>query len=260
MAKIHQSAAAGFSARPSVYVSGRPEYPAALDPWLRSKLALRPGQTVLDLGAGTGKFSKRLLATGATVIALDPVPAMLDELRRQQPGIDAREGSAESIPAADASLDAVVCAQSFHWFATAEALREVYRVLRPGGRLGLVWNVRDETVPWVAALTEIIEPFGGDTPRYHTQAWRRVFPAEGFSPLRESAFSNAHTGSPEQVIVDRTLSVSFIAALPAGERDRVASRVRDLIAATPELAGKTRVTFPYTTMAFSCVKLPYPGQ
>jgi SAM-dependent methyltransferase len=242
---------------PAVYVSGRPEYPPALDPWLRSVLDLRPQRTVLDLGAGTGKFLKRLLATGATVLAVEPVPAMLAELQRQYPGIDAIAGIAESMPVANASLDAVVCAQSFHWFSTAAALREIHRVLKPGGRLGLIWNVRDETVPWVAALTQLIEPFAANTPRYHTQQWRRVFPAAGFTPLQEQELRNDHTASPEQAIVERTLSVSFIAALPSAQREQVAAKVRAFIAATPELAARTRVTFPYKTAAFSCSKLSH---
>jgi SAM-dependent methyltransferase len=255
VSKIHQSAIAGFSAKAETYVKGRPEYPSEVDAWLRSDLGLCKGKTVLDLGAGTGKFSKKLLATEATVFAVDPVPAMLEQLKQRNPGADAKLGSAERIPLADGSLDAVVCAQSFHWFATPEAVAEIRRVLKPGGAWGLIWNVRDESVEWVASLTGIITPYEGDTPRFHTQKWRRVFPAEGFSPLREQHFAHGHTGSPEQVILDRTLSTSFIAALPPDEQNNVASQVRELIAATPELAGKSLVTYPYTTAAFSCTKL-----
>ena len=119
---------------------------------------------------------------------------MLHQLIRQHPEIKAKAGSAEHIPLADASLDAVVCAQSFHWFATPEALREIHRVLKPDGALGLIWNVRNESVEWVAALTRIMRPFKGDTPRFEGQKWRAAFPADGFSPLREQRFSNEHTG------------------------------------------------------------------
>ena len=249
METIHHSAAEGYSAKADIYVHGRPDYPADVDGWLRNDLGLIDGKTVVDLGAGTGKFTPRLLATGAAVIAVEPVLAMLERLVRLHLDVEAKEGSAEHIPLADASVDAVVCAQSFHWFATPEALRDICRVLKQGGALGLIWNVRDETVEWVAALTKIMEPFAGDTPRYRTQEWRRLFPADGFSVPRVRRFSNAHTGSPGQVIVARVLSVSFIAALPDREQERVASQIRELIAVSPDLAGKALVTFPYETVA-----------
>jgi SAM-dependent methyltransferase len=255
MAKIHRSAAEGFGAAAVTYAEGRPEYPSEIEDWLRNDLGLEEGKTALDLGAGTGKFTVSLLATGATVIAVEPIAAMLNQLTGQHPEIEAKAGSAEHIPLADASVDAVVCAQSFHWFATAETLREIHRVLKPGGALGLIWNVRDESVEWVAALTRIMKPFKGDTPQFESQKWRGAFPAAGFSPLRERWFSNKHAGPTEQVIVDRILSVSFIAALPRDEQERVRSQIRELIATSPELAGKARVTFPYKTAAFVCTKL-----
>jgi SAM-dependent methyltransferase len=255
MTKIHHSAAEGFGAAAITYAEGRPEYPPEIEDWLRNDLGLDEGKTAVDLGAGTGKFILSLLATGATVIAVEPIPAMLHQLIRQHPEIKAKAGSAEHIPLTDASVNAVVCAQSFHWFATPEALHEIHRVLKPGGALGLIWNVRDESVEWVAALTRIMEPFKGDTPRFEGQKWRGVFPAEGFSPLREQRFSNEHTGPTEQVIVDRILSVSFIAAQPPDDQERVRSKIRELIATSPELAGKIQVTFPYKTAAFVCRKL-----
>jgi SAM-dependent methyltransferase len=257
MTNIHHTAAVGFTAGAATYVEGRPEYPPEIEGWLAQDLGLSSGKTALDLAAGTGKFSPRLLATGATVIAVDPVRAMLDQLIRQYPEVDARSGSAQQIPLDDASVDAVVCAQSFHWFATPESLREIHRVLKPGGALGLVWNVRDDSVPWVLALTPIMKPFEGDAPRYHSQKWRKVFPAEGFGPLREKHFSNTHTGSPEKVIIDRILSVSFMAALPSDQREHVTSQLREVIATYPELTGKTQVTFPYETLACVCTRLPY---
>jgi SAM-dependent methyltransferase len=255
MVTIHHSAAEGYSAKADTYVHGRPDYPADVDCWLRHDLGLVEGKIAVDLGAGTGKFSPRLLATGAAVVAIEPVVAMRERLVQLHPGIEVKEGSAEHIPLGDLSVDTVVCAQSFHWFANLEALRDICRVLKPGGGLGLIWNVRDETVGWVAALTKIMEPYEGDTPRYRTQEWRRLFPADGFGVPRVSRFSNGHTGSPEQVIVARILSVSFIAALPDREQQRVASQVRELIARTPLLSGKAVVTFPYETVAFSCTKL-----
>jgi SAM-dependent methyltransferase len=255
MPDIHRSAASGFAKGAATYVRGRPDYPPEVSDRLRGDLALSTGKTVLDLGAGTGKFLPSLRATDATLIAVEPVAAMLARLVELNPGITAKQGSAEHIPLENSSVDAVVCAQAFHWFARREALAEIHRVLKPGGVLGLIWNVRDESEAWVAALSEIMRPYEGNTPRHHTQEWRRLFPAEGFGPLLERRFPNGHTGPPEQVIVDRVLSVSFIAALSPMDQNRVASQIRTLIETSPALAGKSEVTFPYETAAFWCIKL-----
>src|ERR1700712_1930981 len=161
---IHRTAAEGFTAGAESYAAGRPEYPSAIEGWLTGELGLAAGKTVLDLGAGTGKFSRSLLATGANVIAVEPVAAMLAQLVQQYPAVQAKSGPAEEIPLADASVDAVLCAQSFHWFATPASLREIHRVLKGGGALGLVWNVRDDHVAWVQKLSAIMLPYEGDAP------------------------------------------------------------------------------------------------
>jgi SAM-dependent methyltransferase len=249
---MHEAAAKGFAKEAQAYARGRPEYPAAVDQWLRECLQLRGNRTVVDLGAGTGKFTRRLLTTGANIIAVEPVQEMLAQLTLALPTVVARSGTAESIPVNNGIADAVVCAQSFHWFATGPALQEIHRVLRPGGFLGLIWNVRDESLDWTAAMTQIMAPYEGDAPRYRSGAWRQLFPARGFGPLREKCFPNGHKGPPEQVIVDRVLSTSFIAALARPQQRIVAARLRDLIATTPELRGREEVTVPYQTLAFSC--------
>ncbi|MEJ1963037.1 MAG: class I SAM-dependent methyltransferase [Gammaproteobacteria bacterium] len=249
-ASVHRAAAEGFAAGAETYVRGRPEYPLQALEWLRNVIGLAEGKTAIDLGAGTGKFSKVMLATGAKVIAVDPVGPMLDRLRRDVPEVGAVVGNAEHIPLDAESADGVLCAQSFHWFATPSAVAEIRRVLRPGGALGLIWNVRDESVAWVAQLGAILEPYAGDAPRMTSGNWRTVFPAPGFGPLHETQFPHVHTGPPERVIVDRVTSISFIAALPASERDRVIARVRELIDATASLVSRDEVSFPYLTMAF----------
>jgi SAM-dependent methyltransferase len=255
MTNLHQSAEKGFEAGAAAYAAGRPGYPAEIDGWLRDALRLVTGKAALDLGAGTGKFTERLVATGANVTAVEPVVAMRAEFARALPGVTILEGNAEAIPLPGASVDAVVCAQSFHWFATPTALAEIRRVLKPGGALGLVWNVRDERVGWVAALTAMMRPHESDAPRHESGAWRRAFPAPGFSPLDERRFAHDHEGPPERVIVDRVLSTSFIAALGAAERRKIADAVCALIAATPELAGRERVSYPHETVACWCRKL-----
>jgi len=258
MSLHHAADGYNTAATADTYARGRPDYPPVLDAWLRDTLGLDVGRYVLDLGAGTGKFTPRLLATGARVIAVEPVAAMRAKLHASLPHVQALDGRADALPLPDASLDAVVCAQSFHWFATPQALAEIRRVLKPGGRLGLVWNLRDASVPWVARLDALVNRYEGDTPRYYSGAWRAVFPHPGFGPLQGREFSNGHTGDAQTVIVDRVRSTSFIAALPATERERVDAQVSELIAGEPLLAGKAQVTVPYLTAAFCAVKTETP--
>lgn len=249
---VHPTAAQGFSRGAEAYSRGRPDFPPQALAWLREDLGLRAGMTAVEIGAGTGKFTRLLTASGAAVVAVEPVAAMLDRLVYDFPAIAAVRGQAQNLPFASGTFDAALCAQSFHWFATPAALAEIHRVLRPGGVLGLIWNVRDQSVDWVAKLTEIMAPYEGDAPRYDHGEWQRVFPAHGFGPLHERSFAHSHVGTPEHVIVDRVASVSFIAALDAETRERVLAEVRALIAATPTLRDHEEVGVPYLTRAYYC--------
>ncbi|HUN93459.1 MAG TPA: methyltransferase domain-containing protein [Burkholderiaceae bacterium] len=252
MATIHAAAATGFAAEAQAYARGRPEYPVALHDWLANVLGVGPGRSVVDLGAGTGKFTKLLVASGADVSAIEPVDEMRALLARNLPAVRTLAGTAQSMPIAEAAADAVVCAQAFHWFAEVAALREIHRVLKPGGALGLVWNVRDASVDWVRRITEIISPYEGDAPRHHKGEWRKPFDSGLFSPLEASTFRHEHVGPPREVILDRFLSVSFIAALPAAEKDLVAQRLSELAATHPDLRGRDAIAFPYVTEAYVC--------
>ena len=248
MSSVHSAAQQGFSAEAQRYAQGRPEYPEALSDWLRDALGLRPQTVAVDLGAGTGKFTRLLARTGARVVAVEPVDAMRAQLAEALPQVQALAGSAQSIPLANGFADALVCAQAFHWFATVEALEEMRRVLTAEGRLGLVWNVRDESLDWVAEITRIITPTKAMR-RVSKGDWRRPFERAPFGPLRLSTFAYEHVGPPEQVIVSRFLSVSFIAALPETERTpwrRNARAGRQ----PPGAQGKEQVALPYRTEAY----------
>ncbi|HEX2791893.1 MAG TPA: class I SAM-dependent methyltransferase [Steroidobacteraceae bacterium] len=257
---VHHAALEGFSREARSYGRGRPDYPQQLALWLQQTLQLGPGKSALDLGAGTGKFTRLLLQSGASVVAIEPVDAMRAQLLQNCPGVAALAATAQSMPVAEASVDAVICAQAFHWFASLQALREIGRVLRSGGRLGLVWNVRDESVDWVGAITRIIAPYEGDTPRFHTGEWRRLFPNELFSELAETTVPYQHLGSAQVVILERVLSVSFIAALPASERAGVAAQLESLIATHPQLRDRPTIQFPYVTHAYASTRAPRPAQ
>ena len=150
--------ALSFGAVADSYDRGRPGYPASAAKWLTS-----PEQvSVLELGAGTGKFTAQLVALGHDVHATDPDPEMLAVLENRFPDVRTSLGSAEEIPAPDSSYDVVIAAQCFHWFDLQLAIPEIVRVLRPGGRLSVVWNERDESIPWVKKFGRLI---GADEPR-----------------------------------------------------------------------------------------------
>lgn len=143
-----------FGSAAGAYEAGRPDYPAAAVEWMLEPAASgsrRP--RVADVGAGTGKLTRIAVEAGAEVVAVDPDPEMLAVLRERAVGVPAFVGTAEDLPLPDASVDAVLLGQAWHWVDPDAAAVEVARVLRPGGVLGLVWNIRDERVPWVAALT-----------------------------------------------------------------------------------------------------------
>lgn len=241
-----------LTAQAAAYARGRPDYPEAAEDWLRGDLGLGAGKRALDLGSGTGKFLPRLLATGAGVVAVEPLAEMRQHLSARHPEVEARAGTAQAIPLPDGSMDAVICAACFHLFATPQALAEIRRVLKPGGALGLIWNIRAAGVPWVAEVIEIMAPYDTGPAGWEAMEWLKAFPAEGFGPLVERQFQNPQLGPPENIIIDRVLSVSAIAKLPADVRDGVVARLWELIARTPELAGKPQVRFPNVTYAYSC--------
>ena len=188
-------------------------------------------------------------------MAVEPVTEMQDRVASDNPDVEALIGFAEAIPLPDEAVDPVICAQSVHWLATAPALNEIARALRPGGRLGLIWNVRDESVPWVRALTTLIAPFEGDAPRFASGRWRDPLPSPHFGPLVETRFPHVHFGPVENVVVARLLSTSFIAALDARKQAEIAQCARDLVAAEPALAGGAEIAFPYETQACAAAKI-----
>lgn len=235
---INSTAAAGFTRGADEYDRGRPDYPQALI----DRLGLHAGSRVIDLGAGTGKMTRFLVRTGAAVSAVEPLPAMAEKIRENAPEADLYQGTAEAIPLPDASVDLVVVAQAFHWFDGKAALREIARVLRPRGQLALVWNIRDESIPWIRELTALLAPYEGETPRYHTMKWREAFS----TPLQHEIFPyvqrTTHAG-----LRDRMTSISFISALPEAERANFLRKLDQLMATQPEPLELSYRTHLYLT-------------
>jgi ubiquinone/menaquinone biosynthesis C-methylase UbiE len=231
IAGVHQAATAFEGAAP-VYEDSRPGYPDEAVDWLIDVLGLGPGRKVVDLAAGTGKFTRALMGRAGQVIAVEPVAGMrraLAAIASAHPdgaSVSVVAGVAQALPMGDGTLDAVTVAQGFHWFATGEAVAEMHRVIGGGGGLGLIWNHRDPADPLQAALTEIMAPARGETPQYDTGAWRRALePGDLFAPEGEFHWSWRQPVDVEGV-ADRVASVSFIAALPEAERARLLDRVR----------------------------------
>ena len=250
--RIHEQASTGFQRAADAYERGRPEYPPAAVEHLVKTLGIGSTSRVVELGAGTGKFTKAIFSSGADMIAVEPVDAMRNKLVESLPGITIVDGTAEAIPFSDAFADAVVVAQAFHWFRGEEALAEIHRALKPGAGLGLIWNVRDESVEWIRGLTRIIEPYEGSVPRYKSFAWKAPFESSRlFSPLAKAEFAQVQTLSTDAV-EDRVASISFIAALPDSERQTVIESVRELVRKEAETRGLIEIDFPYRTDVYTC--------
>jgi SAM-dependent methyltransferase len=240
----------GYEAGVEHYQRGRPTYPDDAVTYLVRELDIAEGRDVLELGAGTGKFTELIVHTGARITAVEPVEAMRAAFERSCPTLTILDGTAEAIPVPDASADAVVAAQSFHWFDGDRALPEIHRVLRAGGTLGMIWNERDEASDWSERLTAIFDRLAGGAPRYRTSRWREAFErTDLFGPLHHRVAYHVHHVTP-QAFLDRVLSVSFVAAASDGERERVRAEIDELMATDPELRDREEIVMPYRTDVF----------
>lgn len=251
---IHTAARQGFQVAADAYERGRPDYPPAAVKFLLKTLNISSQMTVVDLAAGTGKFTRLLAASCCQLIALEPVEGMRQKFSALLPDVPVLDGTAESIPLETASIDVVTVAQAFHWFQGVAALAEIHRVLKPGGHLALIWNVRDESVDWVAQITDIIDPYQGDTPRYKSGQWRKAFEQTSlFTPLETQHFSYVHQCDLDTSVA-RVASSSFIAALDFQTQQTVLQQIRELLEHHPQTCNQAVITHPYRTEVFWCSK------
>ena len=237
---VHRSAGDGYRAQATSYRRARPAYHPALARRVAERHRPDPADRVgvVEIGAGTGIFTRQLLAEGLAVTAVEPVAAMRQALVDSLPAtgsagpgppVHVVDGTAEGIPVGDGATGTVVVAQAFHWFDHGPALDEIARVLADGGHLVTVWNVRDERIDWVAACTEVIDAFAGDTPRHRTMAWRRAIDRDPrFELVDDLAVDNPWPTSPAGV-ADRVSSTSFIGALDADTRASVLARIARIV-------------------------------
>lgn len=239
----HRAQAASFDRAADVYERSRPSYPADAIDWL---LASVP-RSALDLGAGTGKFTRLIAPRVESVVAVDPSERMLRELLAHVPTAEVRIGSAEAIPLSTASVDAVFCAQAWHWVDAPVAEREVARVLRAGGTFGLIWNVRDERVPWVDRLTAVIHDSKAE--RYIADP---VVP-ESFGSVEsfETTWSLPFT---RESLLDLVESRSYVITADDAEKARIRAGVVELLDSDPDLGDPGEWRMPYRTLAFRMLR------
>jgi SAM-dependent methyltransferase len=237
------SRATSFGQQAGAYDRGRPEYPVEAVEWMLGPA----GSDVLDVGAGTGKLSRAILATGRTVTAVDPDAAMLAELTAREPSVRTAVGYAEQLPLPDASADAVVFGQAWHWVEPGAASREADGVLRSGGVLGLIWNIRDTSEPWVAELAGLMEASAAET----------LLLGEGprvgapFDGLETRAFGWTRTLSGEQ-LAQLAMSRSTMIAASPGERAAVLAEINELAGRVSDGHGMLRM--PYVTHAYRAAR------
>jgi SAM-dependent methyltransferase len=236
--------ALSFGAVADAYERGRPSYPREAAAWL---VGTRPA-TLLELGAGTGKLTDQLVALGHQVIATDPLEEMLRHLTARLPGTLVARAAAERIPLRARSVDAVLGAQSFHWFDLGRALPEIARVLRPGGHLALVWNQRDERIPWVRRLGALIGTQEQENDPTHALLASHLF---GF--VETTTFRFWQPLNRER-LRDLVLSRSNVATMPAIQREGVLREVDDLYAGYGR--GADGMLLPYITHCYKAVVRP----
>ena len=241
MSEVHDRRARSFDGVADAYRRARPTYPSAAVAWV---LEIAPGRRVVDLAAGTGKLTQVLVSEGADVVAVEPLDRMRAALEQTVPGVRALAGTAEQIPLPDASADAVLVAQAFHWFDAARALAEIPRVLVPGGVVGLLWNLRDDAVDWVAELTRAL----GGAGDVLTGSGGRWIDHPRFAEVERGEFPNPEPFDRARLL-EWARSTSSIATLAPAERKEALARIGRLADEHPDLRGRERFTMPYVTVA-----------
>jgi len=248
---VHETASTGFARNTDRFHRARPTYH---DDVVRRVVDRFGSGTLVELGAGTGIFTRQMVDLGQHVVAIEPVYSMRDALSKTVPEADIRVGSAEQIPLDSDTVDSVIAAQSFHWFGYRQALDEIHRVLRLGGHLVTVWNIPDESVPWVAELSKLVDSYRNGSPRPNDMVWRRSINSDPrYGAIDEFRVDNPMPTTPDGV-VDRVLSISFISALSAEKHEQIAEQIHQIVASQGD-----SFMFPYQCQLQAWRALPIDG-
>jgi SAM-dependent methyltransferase len=237
----HEHGTSGF-ADGSRYQSARPDYPKDAVTFLVQSLGIDDDVHVLDLGAGTGIFTGQLIPFCTKITAVEPTPGMRDVLSQRLPTVNVLDGRDTAIPVESATVDCVVVAQAFHWFDAPVALEEIHRVLVEGGRLGVLWNERDESVPWVAELGEAMR-WPTHQPYKVGQDFTRILEFGPFINIERRKVLD-HDG-----LFQRVLTTSYIAVMDEAERALVMRDVKRVVDPLPDVVELPYVTDVYRATA-----------
>jgi SAM-dependent methyltransferase len=231
--------ARSFDTVAAEYERQRPEYPEEALRWAAGQLGLEPGARVLDLGAGTGKLTRGLVALGFDVVAVEPGVPMLEQLRAAVPEAEALEGAAESIPLPDAGIDGAYAGQAYHWFDRESAVPELHRVIRTDGGVALLWNWWDERDPLQRELGDLVG-YAGHEP----------YPDDGlpgdpwFRELGRTVVETVQESSPDALVAYLSTASKYVVAEPA-EREESLRAVHELAARYGERFSLPRLTYVF---------------
>jgi SAM-dependent methyltransferase len=243
--------AGSFGSVAAEYAVLRPTYPPDVVDFLVGPDASGgSGRRVLDVGAGTGLLTELLVAAGHEVVAVDPSAAMLEQLALRLPDVTTALGRAEALPLPAAAVDVVTAAQAAHWFDPAPAAAEMSRVLRPGGTVGLVWSLRDDRAPWVAALSAILA--AENVERFRPAAVAEAFALELDAGIRSTESVFLQRATPEDVVAGFATR-SYAAAMTEDRRAAFLGEISELIATHPDTRGREVVDLPHAVSAFRLI-------
>lgn len=268
--QVHPTSLNSFDSNHALYDKVRPEFSPEIVASFFKELSLETpydgskGQKLLELAVGTGKFTKQIVARGwgapENLTAVEPSSGMLESFRKNFPNIDAREGSSYELPVEDSAYDAVIVSQGYHWFADHNSLKEIYRVLKPGGKLGFIWNfdmidlgfnknlkdpkqqlgISDEEIEiakgWGQTALDA-HAYDGDVPQYRKAEWRKSFENQSWFDKNNAVdfFKYSFLPFEKELIYDYWLSRSYITSLPDSEKAVFKKKIdEDIAALKPE--------------------------
>ncbi|KAI8975287.1 S-adenosyl-L-methionine-dependent methyltransferase [Mycotypha africana] len=250
--EIHATASKGFHLQAANYAQTRPTYPKEVVERIKTLIPNYQRSNIIDLAAGTGIMTSILYNAGFSGIkAVEPVEGMRSKLNELLPQVPCLDGTSWKMPFEDASQDAIIVAQAFHWFDDIQSLREFHRVLKPNGIVILTWNMESqERGEWVANIRSLYEVYDAAAPQFRKMYWRKVFETEEAKalfklPYTEEMYRNDFE-VPKENIWKRVLTKSYISSLDKAEQKKLKVKIEEAIKDVP-VDNQNRVFYPHET-------------